>query len=123
MFEYGSFSRQLLSVISVSLFFTLPLVIAACYIGDLVRQSRQKTEIEQEMNESKIKLFSGTPRDPARISTVLTEVEKIWKENPDLRLGQLIVILTKSDPFYVEDDVVLKRIKEFRNEQLQDNQR
>ncbi|MBQ4820973.1 hypothetical protein [Aquimarina sp. MMG016] len=63
-------------------------------------------------------------RDPNRITETLKHLERIWKENPDYRLGQLIVIATKpKEPcpavFYKEDDEMLdgllnfeKRIKE-----------
>lgn len=30
-------------------------------------------------------------RDPQRIPLILKELEEIWKENPDLRLGPLTV--------------------------------
>ncbi len=50
-------------------------------------------------------------RDPNRISRILNLIEKLWKQNPDLRLGQLIIGLTdndrigaKKDLFYLEDD-------------------
>jgi len=44
-------------------------------------------------------------RDPQRIDRILRKLQKIWKANPDWRLGQLVVNLTKeADPFYVEDD-------------------
>ena len=51
-------------------------------------------------------------RDPKRIPIVLGEVELFWKQNPDLRLGQLLSILLKpnEDIFYIEDDVLLERI-------------
>ncbi len=29
-------------------------------------------------------------RDPDRISGIISRLEKVWQENPDLRLGQLI---------------------------------
>lgn len=45
-------------------------------------------------------------RDPARISVVLRLIERAWKQNPDMRLGQLIDSLaTPNHPiFYVEDE-------------------
>lgn len=59
-------------------------------------------------------------RDPDRINTVLEELEKYWKDYPDLRLGQLIFILSSKhrnidDPFYMEDDELLRTLKEINN--------
>lgn len=53
-------------------------------------------------------------RDPERIRPMLDELEKLWRENPDLRLGQLLVITATAarvTPFYVEDDVLLQTIR------------
>ncbi|NOQ70417.1 MAG: hypothetical protein GQ574_00325 [Crocinitomix sp.] len=57
-------------------------------------------------------------RDPNRISETLKHLERIWKDNPDYRLGQLIVIATKpKEPcpavFYQEDDDLLAGLLEF----------
>lgn len=76
------------------------------------------------------------PRDHNRIKPMLTEIESIWKRSPDLRFGQLINNAlskkakewletrgeTPSDEaihkamdnrlFYIEDDELLKAIKE-----------
>jgi uncharacterized protein YihD (DUF1040 family) len=48
-------------------------------------------------------------RDPNRIPRLLQKLEIYWKQNPNLRLGQLVEIIhhhsdTKADVFYVEDD-------------------
>jgi uncharacterized protein YihD (DUF1040 family) len=53
-------------------------------------------------------------RDPNRIDEIIDELRKCWKRNPDLRLGQLIYFLNKSDQediFYIEDDSWLRWIK------------
>jgi len=51
-------------------------------------------------------------RDPERIDVVLEEIAMYWKENPDLRLGQIIVNMNNNqDPFYMEDDALLERLK------------
>ncbi len=43
-------------------------------------------------------------RDTRRILRMLLLLEKIWNKYPDMRLGQLIVNISRtSDPFYVED--------------------
>ena len=55
-------------------------------------------------------------RDPNRIDEILSELRKYWKANPDLRLGQIISNFSSqhngnSDPFYMEDDILLKLLK------------
>ena len=38
-------------------------------------------------------------------------LEKFWSEQPELRLGQIIVNHSEGlDPFYIEDDILLSRI-------------
>ena len=52
-------------------------------------------------------------RDPSRIPIILKEIERIWLEDPDLRLCQLIGNCHESgDLYYKEDDDLLKRLKE-----------
>lgn len=48
------------------------------------------------------------PRDPKRIQPILDVLKKIWMENPDLRLGQIIVNASKDNPYHVEDHVMLE---------------
>lgn len=71
-------------------------------------------------------------RDPRRIKQVLKKLEKVWKKNPDLRLGQLVFALSthsnetwEAHPqlFYTEDEIwtqwlnkELKREMESRQE-------
>jgi len=55
-------------------------------------------------------------RDPKRIKVLLEALESTWNEYPDFRLGQLMVNInsnSKMDTFFVEDDEMLKRIKDF----------
>ena len=68
-------------------------------------------------------------RDPNRIDQVLSEIGIIWKEHPDLRLGQIISnvldikplyvenniegFISKIDPFYLEDYQFLNIIKQW----------
>jgi uncharacterized protein YihD (DUF1040 family) len=56
-------------------------------------------------------------RDPARIDRILKRVEEIWKENPDLRLTQLImnVLALNVDPYYIEDDTLEKKLIEYKS--------
>lgn len=50
-------------------------------------------------------------RDPRRIEIILSEIEKFWIANSDLRLGQIIEIMrhisNANDTFYLEDDKLL----------------
>jgi len=52
-------------------------------------------------------------RDPERIPEFLEELGKVWKLFPDWRFGQLMANLIGHhvDPFYIEDDKLLERIK------------
>lgn len=59
-------------------------------------------------------------RDPDRIPPILEELKKAWEKYSDLRLGQLVIILndvygpkTSADLFTVEDEMMLKKIKDF----------
>ena len=52
-------------------------------------------------------------RDPSRIDRVLALVGKLWKQSPDLRLGQLLMNLTtqSEDLYYLEDDDLEQRLR------------
>ena len=53
-------------------------------------------------------------RDPNRIPQILQEIQEVWEKHPDLRLGQLIGNVFRSDSlYYIEDDQFLDRIKTF----------
>lgn len=53
-------------------------------------------------------------RDIGRIDKVLKEVGEVWKQVPDLRLGQLLLnVLQDPALYYVEDDQLVLRLKEF----------
>ncbi len=57
-------------------------------------------------------------RDKNRIPEILNELERIWKSNPDLRLGQLIVVGAKPkepcpEVFYIEDENLLDGLLKF----------
>ena len=58
-------------------------------------------------------------RDPKRIDEILKELGKLWKEHPDLRLGQLIMAVTGEkahigDIFHIEDKEMLLQIRKTR---------
>lgn len=52
-------------------------------------------------------------RDPKRIPEILSLLEEVWTKYPDLRLGQILHCLndTNSPLFYIEDVVILKKLK------------
>ena len=60
-------------------------------------------------------------REPRRIHRILDKIEKIWRENPDLRLVQLLLnlgIIAYDPPrslknFYYDDDMAEARLDEF----------
>lgn len=52
-------------------------------------------------------------RDPQRIEVVLGMIRRYWNKHPDLRFMQLLQFaLSDDDPFYVEDNVFMKRLRE-----------
>ncbi|RZL44131.1 MAG: hypothetical protein EOP00_21185 [Pedobacter sp.] len=57
-------------------------------------------------------------REIERIKPIIGKLEKLWLENPDLRLGQLIMGITRTretNPglFYMEEDEFLEKLEEF----------
>lgn len=54
-------------------------------------------------------------RSKERIPILLGLLEAYWHQVPDLRLCQLLVSLVGDDNFYVEDDVIEKKLKELLN--------
>ena len=60
-------------------------------------------------------------RDPSRIPEILNALRVVWEARPDLRLGQLITIVAEkpyAPVFYIEDDTVLRRLKDFTEAKL-----
>ena len=55
-------------------------------------------------------------RDLSRINKILSKLELLWKNNPDLRFTQLIswldLKLDIEDSYYVEDDVTLQALED-----------
>ena len=53
-------------------------------------------------------------RDKHRIDAILTELQSIWMNFPDMRLGQLLLNVSK-DPelYYLEDEELIERLKDF----------
>lgn len=56
-------------------------------------------------------------RDPERIDPILARLARVWKQNPELRLGQLILnaCLTPDRPdiYYIEDSVLIQSVENF----------
>ena len=53
-------------------------------------------------------------RDPKRINVVLRKIKKIWEQNPDMRLGQLIGnVVDESAIYFIEDDDLVKHLELF----------
>lgn len=53
-------------------------------------------------------------RDPNRIPDVLSRLQTIWKKYPDLRLGQLITNVFRTDGlYYLEDDKFIDALEEY----------
>ena len=61
-------------------------------------------------------------RTPERIKIVLSEIEQLWNKQPDQRFGQLLfnytrigtrteVMGTVRDPFFYDDEDILKDLK------------
>lgn len=56
-------------------------------------------------------------RDKNRIPKVLKEIEEIWKQHPELRLGQLILNITDDTQlYYAEDSRLIDELKDFYGE-------
>jgi hypothetical protein len=56
-------------------------------------------------------------RDPGRIDEILEAIRRVWKENPDLRLGQLLIDaviprIPAPDIFSIEDSRILVQLNE-----------
>lgn len=53
-------------------------------------------------------------RDPNRIERILNKIEAIWINEPDIRLGQMLVNFApprlQNDIFYLEDDELEKEL-------------
>ena len=51
-------------------------------------------------------------RDPNRIDGILEGIKKVWKENPEMRLGQLLCnVLRDPTLYYVEDEQLVRMLE------------
>lgn len=56
-------------------------------------------------------------RDPNRIDEVLAAVGDVWKQYPDLRLGQLLSnVFREPALYYVEDDKLVEEVRHYYDE-------
>ena len=59
-------------------------------------------------------IFRGESRDIRRIEPLIKEFKALWEKHPDLRFGQLVCnIMPENKLYYVEDDIMLDRIKKW----------
>lgn len=63
-------------------------------------------------------------RDINRIDRILKELAEIWKEQPDTRLGQLLLNAAQ-DPvlYYIEDDELIQKLKEHNKDVIEKSSR
>ena len=57
-------------------------------------------------------------RDPNRIDLILNQLRDAWKQQPDMRLGQLLVVMARpTNPcpelFHLEDDQLAHRLNDY----------
>lgn len=59
-------------------------------------------------------------RDINRIDLILDRLKALWKRNPDLRLGQLILNVVR-DPmlYYIEDEQLIDVLEKVYNQGMQ----
>ena len=56
--------------------------------------------------------FTGTCRDAGRIKEVLSQLEQVWRQYPDMRFGQLILNLAGgAELFAMEDEQFLEKVQ------------
>lgn len=59
--------------------------------------------------------FGGTPRHAGRMQEVLRRIGAVWKQYPDMRLGQLLVnVCGPKDLFWIEDEHLMQLIEKNR---------
>lgn len=64
-----------------------------------------------EIDFSGTKFASGRIRNPDRISPICEALEQQWTDAPDMRLGQLVSVLTgPDDTFAVEDTELMDEL-------------
>lgn len=88
-----------------------------------VRKEAKREEVQQAYQKKVEKLrdeefFGSSPRDPERIDKVLSVIRSIWKDQPDLRLGQLIVnAIHQQNLYHIEEDALVEALEDMYGEQ------
>ena len=61
-------------------------------------------------------------RDPRRISLIINELQNLWYNVPDLRLGQLLLDIVPDSNllFYIEDDELINKIRDAKEKLLKE---
>lgn len=66
------------------------------------------------MSVPKSMLMGGNMRNPDRIPEILSRLEEVWKDYPDLRFAQLISnVFPMHAPYYMEDEQFIDTIEKF----------
>ena len=53
-------------------------------------------------------------RNPQRIDNILNRLKIVWKDNPDLRLGQLLLCVTDTYRLlYIEDEALIQALENY----------
>ena len=61
-------------------------------------------------------------KDPNRINVFLSLFKAVWENSPDLRFLQLVKnIYHKKDFFYIEDEIVIEKLKDILRETYNKN--
>lgn len=74
-------------------------------------RDNHRERIRKIVEESDSPFDTGKTRNPDRIEPICKALEQRWKEAPDMRLGQLVSVLTgQGDTFGVEDTKVMDEL-------------
>lgn len=78
-----------------------------------MKNSKKDSKILKEMKKQyKDMIWDAKKRDPKRIDRILKLIKKIWQDNSDLRLGQIIdTSCSYENTFYIEDHELEYRLK------------
>lgn len=75
------------------------------------KRTTMSDEDIDDLDFSETVFDSGKIRNPDRIEPICEALEQRWKESPDMRLGQLVSVLTgQGQTFAVEDTEVMDEL-------------
>ncbi|OGY66354.1 MAG: hypothetical protein A3I89_01585 [Candidatus Harrisonbacteria bacterium RIFCSPLOWO2_02_FULL_41_11] len=80
-------------------------------VGGLTADFSDVLKIFDDLTERQKKDLKS--RNPKRILKILKQLEKVWKKNPNLRLGQLIGNAVSGNVYNCEDDELIKKLEKF----------